>query len=871
MSLPINRRASAPVESSPTLLKAYFAEQKRTRRLSVPAEFLRTEMVLEGGTDLKHAKELMPAMQIVPEEDDSDTGSEAGDQWQENLPPSMQEAWKKLRQEVRGAFAFMIDGFGFERRQLQLASFVRHVRWVRRAHLVPLMKKAADVYSPKHGGGAGAAVGGWEPDDTRWDGLHNAAKTKLGVPRNCKRTSFHVKMADDTLIACDLYLPASYLQDGTRVPCVLHQGRYGRAVELRWPFSLLVNNGEPFSLGFGQTYVSMLEKGMAVLAMDVRGCGASGGSQVFVWHEQEALDALEVVDFIIQQPWSDGQVGVWGISYDAGTAIRLAALQHPAIKVAAPLHLFSDLYRELLPGAITNTGFLGAWCGLCQQLDKGNHFFDMGFVSGLLLKRIAPAGSLEEFQANRQAHQQNVDVIDAVFKIVGINTQVLTSRGEIHSGLEFSLWETNTWEKLIETKIPLLLVHGWLDVNVNGALRAFACHRQPGWKLIVGPWNHGGAQHICLDRPSRSSRFNHMDTAISFLQEGFEDWTKTEMPTLSEEEGGPTESEAFVMGSEGTPLEEPVIHFYVGGYWPKWRNSTRWPLPELRKWPLSLELANGVGAMQAAWGPHDVPMISSRTMRRGSMLGAGGLLALPAPPEQSPWYGASRFQVMADMTTPALYEWVGGEPSVEGGQFLGFLSDKLSGPLELVGNVVVSLELLRLPGRDTVTDVDLFAYLIEMKEQAQWSGFEDAQQERPGPIYITEGCMRSSFRKQVVPPKEVLLCDVPVTPDVLRCLDPAEINDFPVGADPWHSFLEEDKEPLPEGRTAFVQFALYPTAWRFTPGSKVGLVLTTGDPLHFRTNPEVASGSKTMKMPFLVMKNSKLWLPAANGDCLLPV
>ncbi len=65
----------------------------------------------------------------------------------------------------------------------------------------------------------------------------------------------------------------------------------------------------------------LLAAGYAIISIDVRGTGASFGQWRHPWHFEERLDALEVVDWIINQPWCNGNVCMYGISYDCNAAL----------------------------------------------------------------------------------------------------------------------------------------------------------------------------------------------------------------------------------------------------------------------------------------------------------------------------------------------------------------------------------------------------------------------------------------------------------------------------------------------------------------------------------------------------------------------
>ena len=99
--------------------------------------------------------------------------------------------------------------------------------------------------------------------------------------------------------------------------------------------------------------------GYACLRVDIRGSGDSDGQQgVFaIQHDQE--DTLEVLKWIAAQPWSDGQVGMFGISWggfpgDTDRSSRAAGAEGDrAVRVRArPLRLQPGLPRRLRAAAL---------------------------------------------------------------------------------------------------------------------------------------------------------------------------------------------------------------------------------------------------------------------------------------------------------------------------------------------------------------------------------------------------------------------------------------------------------------------------------------------------------------------------------------
>ena len=85
--------------------------------------------------------------------------------------------------------------------------------------------------------------------------------------------------------------------------------------------------------------------GYAAMRVDIRGSGDSDGYQGVFAMQQEQDDTLEVLKWIAQQPWSDGQVGMFGISCGGFQAIQTAYRAPPELKAIIPCSFAPDRYR----------------------------------------------------------------------------------------------------------------------------------------------------------------------------------------------------------------------------------------------------------------------------------------------------------------------------------------------------------------------------------------------------------------------------------------------------------------------------------------------------------------------------------------------
>jgi hypothetical protein len=142
--------------------------------------------------------------------------------------------------------------------------------------------------------------------------------------------------------------------------------------------------------------------GYVVIRVDSRGSGKSPG-MLDPFSPREIRDLYNAIEWAASQPWSNGKVGLAGISYYAIIQWRVAALQPPNLAAIAPWEGANEPYREVARhGGILSNVFPQQWAKrqlLPIQHGNGNsHFHDMdddGPVGG------APALSVEELERNR--------------------------------------------------------------------------------------------------------------------------------------------------------------------------------------------------------------------------------------------------------------------------------------------------------------------------------------------------------------------------------------------------------------------------------------------------------------------------------------
>ncbi len=171
-------------------------------------------------------------------------------------------------------------------------------------------------------------------------GLPTATPAVAAVPTVTEQG--YLAMADGTELAYTVVRPAG---DGP-FPTLFEYSGY--------------NPGRTPDAGYIDRFV---EEGghYAYVGVNLRGTGCSEGTFDF-FQPQEGRDGAAVVEWITDQPWSDGKVGMIGKSYPGITQLFVAAEDPDGLEAIAPGHFFSNAYRDVAsPGGITNHGFATLW------------------------------------------------------------------------------------------------------------------------------------------------------------------------------------------------------------------------------------------------------------------------------------------------------------------------------------------------------------------------------------------------------------------------------------------------------------------------------------------------------------------------------
>lgn len=154
-----------------------------------------------------------------------------------------------------------------------------------------------------------------------------------------------VKMRDGITIYCDIFRP----KDKSNLPCLVSWSFYGKRPGegmSEWQImGVTPGTVSKFAKFESPDPLYWCYKDYAVANVDPRGAGHSEGDADY-FGTQDGRDGYDFVEWVAQQPWSNGKVALSGNSAVAMSQWRIAAEQPPHLTCIAPFEATSDIYRE---------------------------------------------------------------------------------------------------------------------------------------------------------------------------------------------------------------------------------------------------------------------------------------------------------------------------------------------------------------------------------------------------------------------------------------------------------------------------------------------------------------------------------------------
>ncbi len=195
---------------------------------------------------------------------------------------------------------------------------------------------------------SGTHASGTEPGQRRLNGPQTTGRDyrNLSQPTHAmaREDDMRVPMRDGIDLLADVHRP----EEAGRYPVLIAASPYPRQIQ---------DLGAP--LGFIEAGASdfFVPRGYVHVIANNRGTGGSGGTFGF-FDGQERRDMHDLVEWAAAQPWSDGNVGMLGISYFAGTQMEAAVERPPHLKAIMPIAGTFDLYGSATHHGLMSSGFI---------------------------------------------------------------------------------------------------------------------------------------------------------------------------------------------------------------------------------------------------------------------------------------------------------------------------------------------------------------------------------------------------------------------------------------------------------------------------------------------------------------------------------
>ncbi len=327
-----------------------------------------------------------------------------------------------------------------------------------------------------------------------------------------------IPLSDGIRLAARIWMPEDAMK--TPVPAILEYIPYRKRDFTAYRDSL----NHPYFAGHGY----------ASIRVDMRGSGESEGVLADEYLEIELVDGMEVLRWIADQPWCDGNIGMMGISWGGFNGLQIAAHGPEELKAVVTVCSSDDRYSD-----------------------------DVHYMGGCLLgDNLSWASTMFAFNSCPPDPE-----------LAGDSWRDLWFQRLEGSGLWLEKWlrhqrRDQYWrhgsiaEDYTDINCPVMAVSGWADGYSNTVFRMLENLRVPR-KGLIGPWSH---------------RYPHMGIpgpAIGFLQECLRWW------------------DHWLKNKDTGIMDEPMLRVWMQDSMPpttsysyrrgRWVAEDEWPSEKIKK------------------------------------------------------------------------------------------------------------------------------------------------------------------------------------------------------------------------------------------------------------------------------------------------
>jgi putative CocE/NonD family hydrolase len=384
-------------------------------------------------------------------------------------------------------------------------------------------------------------------------------------------------MRDGVTLYADVYRP-------------IDEGRYP-ALLMRTPY-----NKEADTDDF---YVAAAKRGYVVAVQDVRGQFRSEGT--FDPYLQEITDGYDSIEWLAAQPYANGKVGTFGISYRGAVQWMTAPARPPHLVAMVPAMTFANARHFTYHGGIFVSPILN-W--LMQRQVKARR------------ERGLPYPTIDEVRAavsaNRDEWLHHLPLRD-----LPVMRDFPVWRDWVDHADNGPYWAPYDIEaQHAKVKVPAMNVTAWNDDDYGqpGAIRNFTGMRarggsdaaRRGQRLLIGPWTHGkptlGRTAFAGIEFGPNAAFDYNEALFRY----FDYWLKGV--------------------DDGYSAEAPVRYFVMGDN--VWREAQDWPPPGTTSEELYLAEA---GRLQRTVPAHEATERFTYDPRNPIRLPGDGLIYASGP------------------------------------------------------------------------------------------------------------------------------------------------------------------------------------------------------------------------------------------------
>ena len=332
--------------------------------------------------------------------------------------------------------------------------------------------------------------------------------------------------------------------------------------------------GKHFARAEYRTFEHAVERGYAVVIQDVRGRYKSGGE--FRPYENEGRDGYDTIEWAAKQPWSNGTIGTFGLSYP-GAVQWLAAVQSPPhLKAMVAAMTFSTPQNFFFAGGTWDMSWIDwIWFNIAPDIRA---------------KRNLPGPKTSEEAA--AAWKEEGSKMQRFLPLATL-PQLKDTSPYYYDWLSH-LAEDNWWDwaelrnKYDRNHAAVLNLSGWYDDNYGpegattnfiGLLKSRAGQANSNTHLLIGPWVHG------VDNTEKTKSGEREFASIAAI-----DYDEVVLRWMDH----------FLRGVDnGVDREKPVRYFVMGSN--EWRDAASWPpASAATKYYLSPEEGKKTGSLTTA-------------------------------------------------------------------------------------------------------------------------------------------------------------------------------------------------------------------------------------------------------------------------------